>query len=561
MMESNSRSKRKAAVGAAATQNYHHLRVRSKRHETNRFSSIFRNECYPALIPVLSILGVYLCICYIFIWVSMYNSFTGDSTIDIHDPRHLNKRHDIIAMRLERFLSGSKYPTETTAAGEKNYTQFSLSQIIDRDFLSNVQSSLLSQTGYPQLILSAYLEPPLSIDASSGKMKRRMQTPEDLTLVKYPYEQIHSQTNNAKNVGACFGNGAQWILPTSHSPALDYYFGANVFRKEPMYHKRWELANGTTTGIKGVCPVDADPFLPWIADVFPSNSGSNIEIIISNKRRCNTDPNLFQLDLENLEPQVGNMQPVPVKRLSLDNQTEPRSGFHSGGTPRYAIAMSVDEADEDGKATKFICRFHTVDADLNQVVLGETLSTYSYNPEHLNYRKKGSKAMLTSIEKGHDEQIWNAVYQIRCPVPQLSDANGISLVNIVASGQSVTNSIPSLYLDLVPIRTPVRRSREGFGIPGVSSSFDPKVVWGDDDANIIPLVEASGRWANIPICNPPKVDERINVEGDASALHNDVVLESKPSSIGEEKKHFLVGCVWVARDFSTRGQTTMTGEC
>src|SRR5210317_1183715 len=175
MMESNSRSKRKAAVGAVATQNYHHLRVRSKRHETNRFRSIFRNECYPALIPVLSILGVYLCICYIFIWVSMYNSFTGDSTVDIHDPRHLNKRHDIIAMRLERFLSGSKYPTETTAAGEKNYTQFSLSQIIDRDFLSNVQSSLLSQTGYPQLILSAYLEPPLSIDASSGKMKRRMQ--------------------------------------------------------------------------------------------------------------------------------------------------------------------------------------------------------------------------------------------------------------------------------------------------------------------------------------------------------------------------------------------------
>mmetsp|Transcript_9039 Transcript_9039/g.18100 ORF Transcript_9039/g.18100 Transcript_9039/m.18100 type:complete len:885 (-) Transcript_9039:2268-4922(-) len=542
----DTRRKRPVLAESGGAQHASHLRVRSRRRKAsnheNRFSGILRNECFPALVPVLAIFGVYLFVCWIMVWVSMYRSL-NDIDDDHGQQHHFNKRNDIIAMRLEQFLSGRR---TAESADSQSHVQFSLSQIIDQDNAKQIQSSLLAKTGYPQLTLGAYLEPPLSIDEASGKMKARVHTAQDLTHVTYPLNEMN---------GACSKNGAQWILPTSHPITLDHYFGANVFRKHPMYDKRWELANGTTTGIRGACPVDADPYLPWIHDIFPSDDGSNIEFVISNKRRCNTDPNVFKLDLENLEPQVGNMQPVPVKRLKSGNLTQ-QSNILAGNTPRYSLATSIGEADEDGEATKFICRFHTVDTDLNPVVLGETLSKYPYNPEHLNYRKKGSRPMLTPLDKGHDEQIWNSVYQISCSVPKMIDANGLSLANVIASGQSVSmpQGIPSIYVDLIPIRTPVRKSREGFGIPGVSSSFDPNVVWGD--ARIIPLVENSGRWSNIPICNSPKVDEQLEVDTistpDAPSEFND------ESSGPTEKKHFLAACVWASQSFSTRGQTAMT---
>lgn len=545
-MDEHTRRKFRPALAAPGGVTPHHLRVRSKckaNHQENRFNGILRNECVPSLVPVLAIFGVYLFICWVMVWISMYKSLNDID--DNHDHHRFNKRKDIIVMRLEQFLS-----TDGGRADSQNrITQLSLGQIIDQDLTKNIQSSLLAKTGYPQLTLGAYLEPPLPIDEASGKMKARMHSPQDLTHVTYPYHYSQPQTNAKQNKrGACFEHGAQWVLPTSHQMSLDHYFGANVFRKHPMFDQRWELANGTNTvDIRGVCPVDADPYLPWIHDVFPSNDGSNIEFVIHNKRRCNADPDVFMLDLKNLEPQVSNMQPIPVKRLKAGNFTQ---------TPRYSLATSIEEADEDGKATKFICRFHTVDAELNQVVLGETLSNYPYNPEHLNYRKKGSKPMLTPLEKGHDEQIWNSVYQIRCPVPQMSDTNGLSLANIIASGQSVTmpQGVPSIYIDLIPIRTPVRRSREGFGIPVVSTAFDPKDVWGD--ARIIPLVENSGRWSNIPICNPPKVDEQLDAISTSDSPSE--LIDKSSGTAAEKKKHFLVACVWAAQSFSTRGQTTMT---
>ena len=529
----NARRKRLALAASGRLRSRHS--GRSKADGGNRFLIIIRNECFPALVPVMAIFGVHLFVCWMMIWMSMYSSLNDvDSE---HYQHHFNKRNDIIAMRLQQFLSGRR---DAKATWNQNNAQISLSEIIDQDNLKQIQSTLQAKTGYPQLILGAYLELPLPVDEATGKMKPRLYSQHDLTHVTYPHDKTH--------LGACSKNGAQWILPTSHPKSLDNYFGSNVFRNSPMYNKRFELANGTASGINGVCPVDADPYLPWIHDVFPRNDGSSIEFVISNKRRCNTDPNVFKLDLNNLEPQVGNMQPIPVKRFKPENQTQSET--------RYVLANSIDEADDDGKATKFICRFHTIDTDLNQVVLGETLSKYLYNPEHLNFRKKGSKPMLTSVEKGHDEQIWNSVYQISCPVPQISDADSLSLANIIESGQSVSmpQGVPSIYIDLIPIRTPVRRDRDGFGIPGVSSSYSPADVWGN--ANIIPLVENSGRWSNIPICYTPKLDE-VGEGDDANALSTNLKL-SEESSSSTEKKHFNVACVWAAQSFSTRGQMEFT---
>lgn len=264
------------------------------------------------------------------------------------------------------------------------------------------------------------------------------------------------------------------------------------------------------------------------------------------------------------------MQPIPVKRINIDFNEHPppdtRNIVAADKTytpPRYVLATSLDDADEDGKFTRFICRFHTITAKeegdetkLEQLILGETLSYYPYNPEHANYLKKGSKPMLTSSEQGHDEQIWNSVYSIRCPSPDLGD--GIrNLASIMASGESVTepNGVPSIYVDLIPIRTPVRRNKDGFGLPGVTSTadgspmFDPVLVWGE--GHLVPDVYASGRWINVPVCRPPTEAGRL--------AKSAVPLAERTDGQGfANKTHFLVGCVWASRSFSTRGQTALT---
>ena len=285
------------------------------------------------------------------------------------------------------------------------------------------------------------------------------------------------------------------------------------------------------------------------------------------------------------------MQPVPVKRVldepkfaSSNNYLRRTWTPDVNGTvmygnstilpdmayrpPRYVLSTSLDDADEDGKLTRFICRFHTLtieeegESKLKQVILGETLSNYSYNPEHANYLKRGSKPMLTSLEQGHDEQIWNAVYSIQCPVPYLSDGVN-TLSSIIASGASVSESIPSLYLDLVPIRTPVRRNKGGFGLPDFTSPqhsdqsppFDPNLVWGQ--SHVLPRVEASGRWSNIPICTPATIEKQLSTNNKDNQHYDREIAfsqETIESDNGSNKTHFLVGCVWASHSFSTRGQ-------
>mmetsp|Transcript_10732 Transcript_10732/g.23779 ORF Transcript_10732/g.23779 Transcript_10732/m.23779 type:complete len:983 (+) Transcript_10732:105-3053(+) len=581
------------------------------------------NECYSALLPVLVIACVWCFGCYLYLWISLYQSF--NSGIDDSSGGHtiiFNKRKDILAIKLEQFLVGSAPENDTSVnnnaedgvaedGGSKNSSL--LEQIGNPFIAKQIQSTLISRTGYPNLVLGAYLEPPLPMANVNGDafMKLRTHTPQNLTYISYPYQ--HIQTNNNDGTtdnqpkeptpGACSQKGAQWILPTSHPKSLDHYFESNVFKKHNNFDKRWELALGIQTDSdnplikgKGHCPVDADPYLPWIHDVFPSNDGSHVDFIISNKRRCNTDPNAFESDLKNLEPQVALMQPIPVKRMKEDarfagvlgklwsptsNGKQEINGSESlllddtYNPPRYILATSLDDADEDGKFTRFICRFHTLIIDdggdetsdeprLKTVVLGETFSKYPYNPEHANYRKKGSKPMLTSLEKGHDEQIWNSVYSARCPVPHFSDDEkntSNDLINIIASGKSVFHGTPLLYLDLIPIRTPVRTTRDGFGLPGVTHSspgepplFDPKVAWGN--AHVLPRVEASGRWTNIPICLPPTVDDGLSVDSaeQANSKEPKAVTDTSPGS-AQNKTNFLVACVWASHSFSTRGQT------
>jgi hypothetical protein len=111
--------------------------------------------------------------------------------------------------------------------------------------------------------------------------------------------------------------------------------------------------------------VDADPFLPWIHDVFPSLNGNTIHFIAQNKRRCNTGSN-FHEQLQRLEPQVTLMQPVSVKILGdgYSVAKEVNDGLWSSssdeeefieGMLRYRLS-SFEDADVE--LSRFICRFH-----------------------------------------------------------------------------------------------------------------------------------------------------------------------------------------------------------
>lgn len=336
------------------------------------------------------------------------------------------------------------------------------------------------------------------------------------------------------------------------------------------------------------CPIDADPFLPWIHDVFPSTDGSKISFIAQNKRRCNTG-NRFYETIRRLEPQVTLMQPVGIKRIGSDEEAQalapslwlPNKNENlPNGLPRYRLA-SYDDSDQDSKFTRYICRFHTreYDSKFNQVldvIIGETLSQFPFNYEFVNLRKR-KESMLTV--RGKDNGIfWLSSNRFECPVPE----NG-NLREAIASGDSVLpDGTASIYVDLVPIRTAPRFGYENgyFSEDMVGShwlknldkrkpafpmltnrtefGFLADQTYGT--RHVLPRVEASGRWANIPICQSYLPNEGdivtkpiIDVVNNNSHLSK---LQSKNSD-GEfkstEKKYTLTACVWASSSFHTRG--------
>jgi hypothetical protein len=125
------------------------------------------------------------------------------------------------------------------------------------------------------------------------------------------------------------------------------------------------------------CPVEADPFLPWIHDVFPNQDGSKIKFIAQNRRRCRTGSK-YDENVNRLVPQVALMQSVSVQRIdesraqslapelwhppadTTDTSTSTSSSSAQTQTPRYRLAP-YNEAATDGMFTRFICRFHATD--------------------------------------------------------------------------------------------------------------------------------------------------------------------------------------------------------
>ena len=298
-------------------------------------------------------------------------------------------------------------------------------------------------------------------------------------------------------------------------------------------------------------PVDIDPFLPWIHDIFWK--GSKVQFIAQNRRRCKAGDK-HSSDLDRLEPQVTLLQSVSIQRLSSNEearelapelwQSKEHNDPSNHRTFRYRLAP-YEEADVN--ATRFICRFHTWSKKHQRINLGETLSEYDFNYELNDFRKKANLFPGLFKRNGDDHgKYWTSTLMFSCQIPE-----GI---NKTPTQHSTT--IPTLYVDVIPIRTPPRLPIGGseekdpgyyfhpdWAGPSNVGQFDPIQSWGP--RHVLPVIEASGRWENLPVCPLLKDEAERETVADAKDARGSGAKEKR------KKKHLLSACTWASASFRT----------
>ena len=378
---------------------------------------------------------------------------------------------------------------------------------ISRPQQSRPEDSKSSNTNnkLPPRILTAYLE---SVDQSTWNTKplpTRTTTSEDLTKIEYP--RLNSCTR----------------LPEQFP--IDDYPG-----------------DPACSGLDN----EGDPFLPWIHDVFPTHDGKYIQFVAENKRRCKTGTTPDeQLIAKFMQPQIALFQHVAIKRLNNNNNNNEHHE-HEEQEQRYRLS-SMDDADEDGMTTRFICQFEPSGQ--------ETLSIFNVHYDYASLRKR-NKRMFTLDGHKDGKFMHTAQLLFMCPVPE-------NLIEVVRLGTSVVDDYATLFVNIIPIRTPPRYHRpdvflapkykeflytkpepgDQFGI------FNTTVEWGNN--HILPKIKDSGRWENIPICKPslmtygPPGKPLLDANSESHGIMSD------HSHV--PKQHKLVSCLWSSTGYTTRG--------
>mmetsp|Transcript_26722 Transcript_26722/g.64111 ORF Transcript_26722/g.64111 Transcript_26722/m.64111 type:complete len:986 (+) Transcript_26722:105-3062(+) len=318
-------------------------------------------------------------------------------------------------------------------------------------------------------------------------------------------------------------------------------------------------------------PVDLDPFLPWIHDVFPSHDGKNVVFVAQNRRRCyngqrsmrvgerapkgvTPHKNFIHIDYAKnyfMRPQSALFQHVPVKRMPPENP----GGDDDDAEPRYRLA-SHEEADEDGMETRFICRFKRYDPDAtpNVSIVGYSLSKHVVDYDYHTYRKGYLKS--ATAEGFDNHMIWQSQLLFNCPVPPTFHER-------VRNGDTVVDDYATLYVDVVPIRTAPRYTppreflQPKYGLKvQLDNTFIPDIEWGKD--HVLPKIDESGRWENIPVCMPSLMAHGIVPKG------VDVTTRTIPENESDKKYaaftpelppkvHKVIACTWASASFRTRG--------
>jgi Glycosyltransferase family 92 len=465
----------------------------------------------------------------------------------------------------------SKETRQTTRDEKRPVT--SAEYITDVDFVAHrkvVEAALKKDPDVLRRVISAYIEPPLhdtipnTGDRGDMKDDKDPGTPPEFVIPLPMRTQAPSDLRKFEYPGVRTCNDMPGKFPVDRGLQIDPNTGAAVV---------WNVGDEATPPDFAekeapFCPVELDPFLPWIHDVFPSQDGTSIEFIAQNKRRCRTGTKDTE-NVDRLVPQVALMQSISVQRLTNEKAREmapdlwhPDSSESVKTTPRYRLAP-YEEASSDGMFTRFICRFHVtnvVGGAAVSIVVGETLSEYPFNYELVSYRKQ-QRALLSP--KGKDTRLfWASNLHFSCPLPK----DNVGLRNAVASGSTVLNDgSPTLFVDLVPIKTSVRyeelhltESMIGPKDTWSTPAFDPLTRWGKN--YVLPLVEASTRWTNIPICRPPELVDQVTVseETELDTFESTKITRKLVPDVAQlpKKPHFLAACLWASAEFKTRGRSS-----
>lgn len=414
--------------------------------------------------------------------------------------------------------------------------------------------NISSYSTKPYLTLTAYLEPILQYwkdgnDKDFGTpiepIPLRTQSPSDLTRIEYP------QVNTCADIPHKFPiiRGLEED-PSNPGELLLKNVNNNRIITDEMLPEESK-----------VCPVDADPFLPWIHDVFLNKEDSAVTFIVQNKRRCN-QADKFRIEKDRLIPQMSLLQPISVVPVLNSKDEIPSTLWDDNNNQdekRWKLSTLQETQSEDHKYTRFICRFKSVSTkgEGNSFpirTLGETLSRSLVNYEWVNFRKRRKTEMLT--KEGIDKEFfWLSSYQFECPLPPTLDPA------VMQSSQY------NYYVDVIPIRTPPRTGTDGLhfdpnNLPrrfrSSTTFFDATKKFGTN--HVLPKIEASGRWENIPICDypssNPKAHQKIT-EKNTPALKK---VDTKTTTTETEKPYYLVGCLWASAVYGTRGNLSKVSD-
>eukprot|EP00970_Alexandrium_tamarense_P016414 scaffold6502_cov187-Alexandrium_tamarense.AAC.8 len=354
-------------------------------------------------------------------------------------------------------------------------------------------------------ILSAYMEPSSSYDVWYEDPSS------DIPMVKQPLQQRNIQSHQLKRLS---------------------------FTK--LQYTSNEMTTSLCSRIPSLLPIDdfgttiLDPYLPWIHDLFVSHDGSEVNVIAQNRRRCHKGKN-HKDEMKFWEGQVSLFQPVALKRIyNKVNADAQATTYNEDDSVEYRLSTH-EEADTDAIETRFRCRFKLVDYEQQTITYqGETLSTYTFNYEFVNWRKQ----KRTMVEDGKEQTMfWLSPLMFNCPIPT-------HLLKYARSSR--------LLLDLVPIRTPARRNdRDGFFFHsghGGPMTFNATTWWGTN--HVLPKVEVSGRWENLPVCGLKSPLAEKNVLQDTN---NAQYQPDDTTAISINKPHRLVACTWTSALHQRRG--------
>ncbi|VEU36348.1 unnamed protein product [Pseudo-nitzschia multistriata] len=293
-------------------------------------------------------------------------------------------------------------------------------------------------------------------------------------------------------------------------------------------------------------PVDefplGDPWLPWIHDYFPSLDGKSLHFVAQNRRRCQTGA-ANEKQMEFWAPQISLFQGIPIVVEDRNDTKNTPGGTRKKKQKTYRLASSFEEATHN--ATRFQCRFHHVGTKIT------TLSVFPFDYEYISWRKH-KKAMIGPHGGKEQSMVWLSQLLFACPIPEEFQPLLLPPLTIESSKKqsAVNNDQPALYVDLIPIRTPVRSNDEllsdklsamrdiAIGSPYLNDVFGQH--------NIIPSMDNAGRWENLPLCRR------------SSSLHlSPIKSPMQLSTIGakerNQKPHRLVACTWVSASYQRRG--------